>query len=358
MSRDVICWPTSSPVCFAAYEDSAGDAVTQPFMHPRNLDWRKAESGTYWPMALQRARDRMAPEVFCSVETVGDPMDRKIRVGWPWQRDAAPTHFLQCYDTSGDAAKYAPESISATLAKDSDPERSVFTYLVLDSAEDGRQRVALRCRHGRVAQLSKRFQHAMLTADLVNEPGVAVTVDQPVLRSWVEVITVHEPDASTPGVPAIDYRARLVNPTGEVLQKQFTFTHQKATTGTWNNEVGQSLSMGASVEVSGEAFGVGVSSEFHWEMTADARRSWGSSETETQTVEDATTVNVPPSTALDVHILAQRRRVDVPFDYRIHRIGLDGEELTPVEDTGVYEKVQTLGTDVTIENVTTYRQGT
>lgn len=355
MLKDVICWPTSAPVCLAAYEDSKGGRVAQPFLQARNLDWRKAASKTYWPMALQRSTDRMTPEVFYRVETVGDPIDRLIRIGWKWQRDADPTHVLQCYDTSGAAARYAPESITATLAQDGDPERSTFSYLVLDSADDGRQQVALRCRHGRVAQLSQRFQHAMLTADLVNEPGVAITVEQPVLRSWVEVITVHEPNATKPGAPAIDYRARLVNPTQEILQKQFTFSHQKATTGTWNNEVGQSLSMGASVEISGEAFGAKVSSELHWEMTADARRSWGSSETETQTVEDATTVNVPPSTALDVHILTRRQRVDVPFDYLLHRLGLDGEALEPVQDKGVFEKVQTLGTDVTIENVVPYR---
>lgn len=65
---------------------------------------------------------------------------------------------LQSYDARGANGGYAPESITAALAKDSDPERSVFTYFILDNAEDGRQRAALRCRHGRVAQLSQRFQ--------------------------------------------------------------------------------------------------------------------------------------------------------------------------------------------------------
>jgi hypothetical protein len=353
MSREVICWPTSAPVCLAAYEDNAGGSVRTPYLIPRNLDWRKGASETYWTMAPHRAADRMVPDAFYGVEVVGDAEDRRIRIGWPWRRGIQPTHVLTCYDTAGswNCGRYASESIRAVPADQGGTERSVFTYVRLAPAEDGRQRVALACCHARVAQLSERFEHPMLTATFVNEPGVAITIDQPVLRAWVEVTAVHEPDQPTAGQPAIDYRAHLANPTSEVLQKELTFSHEKATTGTWNNEVGISLSVGASVEIGAEAAGFSAKSSYHWEMTADARRSWGGSEAETQTVQDSTTILVPPSTELDVHILTRRQRVNVPFEYLVHRVGLDGEELEPVPDTGVYEKVETLGTDVRIQRV-------
>ncbi|WP_405035436.1 hypothetical protein [Ornithinimicrobium sp. LYQ103] len=298
-----------------------------------------------------------------------DPASRRIRLRW----EAPPTSpkpeladdwYLRCYDTTGHQVKHFAQAVGMLRRADPafDRDRAVFAYVTLDPAEDGSTRVALRCAcHGRWLQLDERFQQMVPRAELLNENGVALVVGEPVLTSWVEVLPFAQADkgpdtALTAVQPAVDYRSRLVNPTSEVMEKGFTFTHAKETTGTWSNELGLSLTVGASVEVGVEAgLGVGVSGTFkasaHWETTAQARRTWGQSDAETQTVQDATTVRVPPHTALNIHIQAARNRVDVPFQYVVHRQLLDGTMTVSPPDRGVYRKVETLGTTVEVLDV-------
>jgi hypothetical protein len=352
-NADIIAWPTKTPVCLSAHENSVGAEEKEPFLVPHTLDWREHPSKTRWPMAPARGHPRMIVDGFYAVRDadIEMPQMRQIRIGWPWKADAEPTHFLECYDTGGAQAKFGPESVTAVPAATSNPQRSVFGYIVLPLADDGRRRVALRCCHGRILQLNERFQHLMPMATLTNEPGIALTIDQPVLTSTIELTRILDAPPGVPAPPAIHYRATLVNPSAEILVKAFTFTHEKSTTGTWNNEVGVSLSYGASIEVSSGVPGISASVSAHWEMTADARRSWGTSTSETQHIEDSTTISVPPHTQLDVRIVARRERIDIPFEYLIHRIGLDGQPLPTVSDRGVYQKVETLGTVVEIENI-------
>lgn len=295
-----------------------------------------------------------------------DTASRRIRLRWeevPPAKDLAQDWYLRCYDTTGAQAAHTAQAVG--MLRQSDPgfdrARAVFTYVTLDPAEDGSTRIALRCTcHGKWLQLDERFQQLIPRAELLNERGIALVVGEPVLASWIEVLPFacaeEGPDSSlTPVQPAVDYRSRLVNPTDEVMEKAFTFTHTKETTGTYSNELGLSLTVGASVEVGVEASIGPATGTFkasaHWETTAEARRTWGRTDAEAQTVEDATTVRVPPNTALDIHIQAARSRIDVPFEYVVHRQLLDGTTTTSPPDRGVYRKVETLGTTVEILNV-------
>jgi hypothetical protein len=227
----------------------------------------------------------------------------------------------------------------------------------LDPEEGGkqRQRVALRCRHGKFLQLNGGMPVMVHTGEAVNEPGVALIVDEPTSRRLIEVTKVLKPNASQPIAPAVDYRSSLSNPTTEVLDKEFVFTHEKATVGTWSNEFGISLSVGTEVEFGSKA--LGASAKISMNITTDYRRTWGGSRSETQTVQDATTVRVPPRTALEVHIVAERHQQDVPFEYVLHRWDLAGEPMPDAIDRGVYRKVDTLGTTVRIEKVKPIQAG-
>jgi hypothetical protein len=347
-----IAWPTKTPVCLRIDEDRKGGA-RDTYLAPRNLDWRKHPSKTNWPMAPAEAGGRITEACFFAVESAEpDPHGPthehdRIRIGWPWTEADAPTHYLECYDTKGAPARYASESITARPASERDDERSVFTSVVIDGS-GAAPVVALRCCHGRILQFHERFRHLLPMARLVNEPGVRITVEQPVLQSTIEVTSIGKP-VTEPIRPAVDHWATLVNPTGAPLLKEFTFAHDKETTGTWNNELGISLCVGASMEISAGVGGIGATSSFHWELTADARRSWGGSSTEHQRVEDATTVTVPPESQMRVHIVVSREELDVPFSYVVHRIGLDGRALPDATDSGVYRKVETLDTRVEID---------
>jgi hypothetical protein len=290
-----------------------------------------------------------------------DPASRRIRIRWeevPAAHELVQDFYLRCYDTTGAQARVTAQAVGMLRQSDQgfDRARAVFTYVVLDPAQNGSTRIALRCTcHGKWLQLNESFQQLIPRAELLNERGIALVVGEPVLASWIEVLPFAQdemrPDSTlTPVQPAVDYRAHLVNPTGEVMEKGFTFIHTKETAGTYSNELGLSLTVGASVEVGVEAgFGAAkgtFKASAHWETTAQARRTWGQTDAEAQTVEDATTVRVPPNTALDIHIQAARRRIDVPFQYVVHRQLLDGTVTTSPPDRGVYRKVETLGTTV------------
>ena len=353
MNTDIIAWPTETPVCFMAEKTKKDKKIGKPWLVPKRDYKNERGSTTHWHGALLSRAVRMTKDGYFWIDMV-DAEQCQIRITGYLPGEDTLEH-LECYTSWGPEKKWGSGwnhqvGMSGTKRNPRPgDEQSVFTYVRLDPDDDGRQRVALRCCHGRFLQLDDGMPVITLQGRLINEPGVALTIDEPVSRRIVEVIRELPAPEAEPVKPAVDYRSTLVNPTSEILTKEFTFTHSKATTGTWNNEVGISLSVGAEIEFGSEL--VGTKSKFTFEMTVDTRRSWGGSESETQTVEDATTIRVPPHTELDVHIVARRDRQNLPFEYVLHRWDLAGNPLPDVTDRGTYQKVDTLGTTVNIESV-------
>jgi hypothetical protein len=215
---------------------------------------------------------------------------------------------------------------------------ALFTYVVLDPAPDGRQRVALRAYDGHFLRVVPEENLVVADASLTNEPGVALTVDEPVSKRVVMIVR-ELPDKATvtPLPPTLDQRATILNPTDHEVTKSLAFAFTTENSSSIGNKVGTSLSLGAEYEVGFNIMGGTASVKYSANLTTDYERTWGATKTESQHVEDTTTMTVPAHTTLSAHAVATRQRRDLPFQYIVGRWSLTGEQLPLVPEADTEE---------------------
>lgn len=240
---------------------------------------------------------------------------------------------------------------------------SVFSYYVHPNRDEkGRYQVVLKLQNdldrddlrndqGRFLGVGQHREICPITY-YGSDPRCIFAVDEPMMERWIEFLRYEQTEDIRPieMSPAINYRATIVNPGDSEVTKEFAFTHEKETVGTWNHERALSLAAGASFTVgTPDVAPVKAEATLSFEVKTESRQTWGRSEGEKQAVEDRTTVVVPPHSELEVHILAQRYKVDIPFTYDVHRTDIQGNALPTVSDRGIYTAVPTLGTEVEVE---------
>jgi hypothetical protein len=404
-NRNGVNWPENTPVCLMAATNNLGGTVDKPWLAPRHrFDdqvgsiWR---SGSWFgplkcrsrevnqlgalyvePEDDETARQQIAharlsldaglidAEEFEDVQRRARQQSRQIRLRgqlWNWadlgdENLARAGHaYLQCFDNWGHGTKggYSfdeqvgliafedptkrPASVERVVP---DRERTVFTYDYLGPDHAGRPQVALKCCHGRYLKLDNRLEILIPDKEAeVGDDGVALTVGEP-CTATVHFLEYGEPDMGHV-TPKISYRSTVTNHSTEVIDKEFAFEHEKSLSGEHRTEQGHSVSVGATVSYGG---GFGAEASFEYGFTQ--QKSWAETHVERTTVTDSATIRVPAHTELDVSIVVKQRQVTIPYTYEIRRRDLAGNHLpTSPECHGIYENVETLSTEVKVDNI-------